>query len=182
MLEVSIDTSELQKIPLGRNPRRVQEIAIEGFELTMAAALSILRRAVVKKTPDAFGYLRNSILPTVSKSAGLIPEVRGRLGSSLQYALYVEEGTRPRKDIGAKMPPDAPVRLWARRKLQLQGDELDRAVYAIRLKIYNEGTKGAKMFELGFQETEPRIISLFDKAVEKIAAAVYRELIAGGGA
>ncbi|MBK8233016.1 MAG: HK97 gp10 family phage protein [Candidatus Eisenbacteria bacterium] len=141
----------------------------------MAAAITILRAAVVPKTPNAFGFLRNSIQGSVIE-LGSEGAIIGRLESALQYAQYVEEGTRPRREIGASPPPVGPITLWARRKLQLTGDELDRAVFLIRMKIYNKGTKGARMFELGWKQEEARVESLFDRALDKIVDAIEREM------
>lgn len=176
MITFRADTSELARLKITQNPGRAQEIALTGYGLTMTAALAIIRAAVVPKTPNAFGFLRNSIQGSVIelRTEGAII---GRLQSSLQYALYVETGTRPRREIGAKAPPAGPITLWARRKLQLSGDELERAVFLIQRKIYNRGTKGARMFELGWQESEPRVERLFDAALDKIAAAIEREML-----
>lgn len=175
MIRWDVDTSELKRLPIRKNPARAQEIALNAFKITMNASLQIVREAVVKNTPFAFGFLRNSIQGTVTELE-TIGEIEGRLASSLQYALYVEEGTRPRRETGAAMPPEGPIRLWARRKLQLSGDELDRAVWFIRLKIYQRGTKAARMFELGFEQTEPRVSRLFEQALDVIADKITEEL------
>lgn len=176
MITWEADTSDLRRLKIRSNPARAQEITLNAFRISIQAALLIVREAVIKRTPHAFGFLVNSIGYTILELA-TAGEVIGRLESSLQYALYVEEGTRPRGETGAKMPPDAPIRLWARRKLRLEGAELDSAVFAIRLKIYEKGTKPVKMFELGFQETEPRVENFFERALDVIADKIAAELL-----
>ena len=64
------------------------------------------------------------------------------LGSRLQYAEFVQTGTRPHT------PPFEPIAIWARRKL---GDE--SAAWAVWHKIRQEGTNANPYVDRAFENT-----------------------------
>ena len=64
------------------------------------------------------------------------------LGSRLQYAEFVQTGTRPHT------PPFEPIAIWARRKL---GDE--SAAWAVWHKIRQEGTDANPYVDRAFENT-----------------------------
>ena len=68
--------------------------------------------------------------------------VRVRLVCTSPYGKYVEEGTGPAVGHKKYMPPPDVLRQWAQRKLGISDqEELDKAVSAIRWKIYMKGTE-----------------------------------------
>ncbi len=79
-----------------------------------------------------------------------------RVGSNMEYAVYVHEGTRPH------WPPKSAIDGWVRRKLGLRGVELETTSYLIRRKISKEGTKEKPFMQLVFDQEK-------HKAAEKIA-------------
>jgi enoyl-CoA hydratase/carnithine racemase len=56
------------------------------------------------------------------------------------YGLPVEFGRK-----AGRMPPVDAIRLWVVRKLQITGDEADKAAWAIARHIGARGTEGAYM-------------------------------------
>ena len=56
------------------------------------------------------------------------------IGSPLEHALWVQTGRRPYPNDRSRWPPIAPLRVWARRKLNAES-----AAYAIRHTIGTEG-------------------------------------------
>jgi len=118
---------------------------------------------VIAHTPvGATGQLRQSITHQVSGSGIMI---EGRVFSTdvpIKVA-SVETGRAP-----GKMPPYAPIALWVSRKLG--GDE--SVIFLIRRAIGRRGTKGAHMFEKGFQSQLGRV----NARVNELMAIVRRVL------
>ena len=59
------------------------------------------------------------------------------------YGAVMELGRKP----GAPGPPLAPIKEWVRRKLGLQGKELDSAAFLIRRKIHVKGIEPRHFFK-----------------------------------
>lgn len=89
--------------------------------------------------------------------------VIGIVGTSKEYALPVELGTRPH------FPPIAPIELWVQTKLGLEGKEAKSVAIAIVKTIGKRGTKGAKMFQNTFNATEEQLKQILTQAVQRIA-------------
>jgi len=107
-----------------------------------------LESEVASRTPaGATAALRGSIAGSVSATAseGLVL----RVGTPLEYGAPVEFGRAP-----GRMPPVAPLVLWADRKLGLSRDEAESVGFSIALKIARQGTEGARMFRDAFEANE----------------------------
>jgi hypothetical protein len=120
--------------------------------------------SVIALTPvGATGQLRASITHDVSGS-GIM--VTGRTYSTdvpIKTA-SVETGRAP-----GRMPPSAPLELWVSRKLGITDPSV---VYLIRRAIGRRGTKGAHMFQKGFQSQLGRV----NARVAELMATVRRVL------
>jgi len=103
--------------------------------------------------PVDTGRLRSSIMPEV-RSEGLTGSVVGVVGSSVDYAPYVELGTRPH------WPPLAALEVWAARH--------GTTARAVAMAIARRGTKAYKYLQGGMEQNEAKIIALIGDVVGKI--------------
>ena len=131
-----------------------------GKELTVAmeSGLQLLEGQVAERTPVNFGTLRGSISHQIMSP---FPNLIGRVGSPLPYAIVMEEGRKP----GARMPPVDAIKLWVVRKLQVPPDEAESVAWAVAKSIAKKGIEGKHMFKEGLEASEPHIKRLFDSAI-----------------
>ncbi|MBV6425159.1 MAG: hypothetical protein NAOJABEB_02973 [Steroidobacteraceae bacterium] len=155
-LSVSIDqravTAAFLKAPgeIGDALRRTVELGAVDFE-----------GGVVAHTPvGATGHLRQSITQQVSGS-GLLIEGRVYSTDVPIKVVSVEHGRKP-----GRMPPRGPIELWVRRKLG--GDAA--LVFLIQRAIGRRGTRGAHMFQQGFDSQLGRV----QGRIAELMAAVRR--------
>lgn len=88
------------------------------------------------------GHLRNGI--HFDALPGNVLGARVTVSAIAQpYAAVMELGRRP----GKPGPPLAPIKEWVRRKLGLQGKELDSAAFLIRRKIHVKGIEPRHFFK-----------------------------------
>ena len=134
----------------------------------MAEADALIEREVIEHTPTAHGLLRGSI----HSEEQIGPEsVIGVVGTSMNYAVPVELGTRPH------FPPIEPLIDWVQVKLGV-AERLARGVaFLVARKIARTGTQGQHMFEIGFASVETQVLALFDGARDRIVTR-----LAGGAA
>ena len=128
---------------------------------------------VVMHTPrgvSGAGGLAGSIGATVHMG-GCWP-ARVEIGTPLEYGISVEYGREP----GGKMPPRAPIELWARRKLGLGADEAEAASWAIARHIAIHGTEGARMFQKAWEELDDWVTD----ELHGIPGRVVKRLAEGG--
>lgn len=135
---------------------------------TMHDIVNRLEALVVKGTPAGVsgeGGLRGSIAGEVVTMG---QEVRGTVGTPLEYGKVIEYGRRP----GKAMPPVAPIALWARRKLGVSEEESRGVGFVIARKIAVEGFEGAHMFEKAWKEVEPwaqkQLMGIADRVIRRI--------------
>jgi len=72
------------------NDRKVQRYLLDKLKARMELATAFVRDAAVLLCPVDTGNLRNSIVNEVSVQKNI---VRGRIGTNVEYAPYVEFGT-----------------------------------------------------------------------------------------
>jgi hypothetical protein len=114
----------------------------------LQAAVIVVERAVKIFTPVNTGALRSSVGHEV-KGAGA--KMQGIVGSAKSYAAFVELDTKPH------WPPYGPIEYWVMRKFGLKGSALYLVTRAVQRKIARVGTKGARMFQRGFEETKDKV-------------------------
>lgn len=109
----------------------------------MDGSLDLLIDWTSAETPVNLGLLRGSWTKDIT---GQRTSIVGEMFTPLIYGWPVERGRRP-----GKMPPVDAIKLWARRKLGLSGDELEQAAFLIARAIGRRGTDGAAMVYQAFQ-------------------------------
>ena len=131
----------------------------------LTEALLLLEAAIKRLTPEGAGPIH--IRDTIFSQVGIRGEsVWGMIGTPAIYGESLEYGTKPH------FPPVAPIRFWVERKLGLMGKEAQSAAFCIARAISKRGTKGAHMFEKGFEMNEARVISILERIPEDIVRAV----------
>lgn len=160
-----IDTSEIEKFT-AMLPQ-LDRLMAEEISAWMAKALAILDTAIRLETPVFLGSLRAAF---AHKTTGHpLTRYEGIEFNPLIYAPAVEYGRRP-----GKRPPVGPIELWVNRRLGIGGKEGRQVAYLIARAIGRRGTKGARMAEKGFNQTEPIIIRLYDEIPEAAFARFVR--------
>ena len=123
---------------------------------------------VVSGTPLGVGGaagLAGSIFGEVESG---MHRVTGIVGTPLEYGEVVELGRRP----GARMPPVAPIALWAQRKLGVDADEAESVGFAIARKIAVHGFEGAHMFGKAWEELDNWAMQMLGTIPGRVVARV----------
>lgn len=162
MLDTKIiaDLSDLERLT-----KKYPEVSQDVRVAKLTEALMLLEREVKLKTPEGAGpiHLRDSIFHKVGITG---KSVKGLLGTPLAHAAPVEYGTKPH------FPPIGPIQHWVEKKLGKSGKEASSIAFAIAITIARCGTKGAHMFEEGFDENEDRVMGI----LESIPAEIVERL------
>ncbi|MBW8034219.1 MAG: hypothetical protein FVQ79_00700 [Planctomycetes bacterium] len=125
----------------------------------------LLEREVKDLTPvgvGGAGGLRGSI--AAQEPVVLGDQVLGAVGTSLNYALPVELGTKPH------FPPVEPLIDWAHAVLGVPESEAPGVAFLIARKISKKGTKGAFMFSRAFNDKRAVIERMYERARDRIVA------------
>lgn len=121
----------------------------------------VLEAGVQEFTPEgAYRNLKPSIAaqtPQVSADA-----IIGVVGTSAAYAVPVELGTKPH------FPPITPLIDWVIAKLGVPEKEAKGVAFLVARKIARRGTKGAAMFQKGFDRYEHKVQQAFVDARRRI--------------
>lgn len=134
-------------------------IALEELLSAMVESDLFLQREVMERTPTAHGLLRNSIFTEERVNAdGVI----GVVGSPLNYAEYVELGTRPH------FPPIEPLIDWVKTKGIATDEEAEQIAYRIARAIAVRGTLAVGMFNRAFAYGVPQIERRFEMARDRV--------------
>lgn len=121
--------------------------------------LDAMRKAVMIVTYDA---KRNAPVDVGKLQASITPEVRsgnpvqGVVGSNVDYAPYMELGTKPH------FPPLAALEVWARRH--------GRTAYQVALSIAAKGTEPRLYLRDALKDNASKIYGLIGRAVGRIVA------------
>jgi hypothetical protein len=162
----TVDISGLRALA-SRYPQAYKREVVSVLDLVVRR----LEGAVVAKTPKGVGGaagLAGSIFGEVRNFGNTIT---GVVGTPLAYGIVVELGRRP----GKRMPPLAPIELWARRMLGLDEEEAKKAAWAIARKISIKGFKGVGMFSKSLDELTPWIQQMLATIPARIVARVDNE-------
>ena len=159
-LELHIDMSEI--MGFAKALEQAPGMVAEEQRLAMQKSLDVLEQTIVPRTPvGVSGNLRGSIATEVR---GTPANLQGEIFTPLIYGLPVEYGRRP-----GKQPPTAAIELWVVRKLGVPaGREARSVAFVIARAIGRHGTKGAHMFEEGFDAAEPIIVQIWEGLPDKV--------------
>ncbi len=159
-MQIQIDASAFDN--LEQAWERAPEIVREEMLTAVVVSDVLIGREVKERTPTGAGSgagLRGSIGAT---EEGLADNVIGMVGTSLAYAVPVELGTRPH------FPPVAPILDWVKARLDVPENQQVSVAHAIVRKIGKVGTKGAHMFERGFDATASQVERYMALGVERV--------------
>ncbi|MGD9638380.1 MAG: hypothetical protein AB7U85_04910 [Alphaproteobacteria bacterium] len=158
-LEIQRQNWEKFSKALAKSPEEIgKQLAAAIWQAEM-----LLQRETVEKTPTGVSRgagLRASIIS--EKPQIMSDQIIGSVGTSLNYAVPVELGTKPHR------PPVAPIMEWAKYKLGVTEPEAIRIGYAIANKIAKKGTEGSFMFKQAFEKNQKQVDALLNKALNKV--------------
>jgi len=117
----------------------------------MRRAAGIVEREAKRLSPMDTGRLMSSI---TSETRGIGMEVVGIVGSNVEYAPYVELGTKPH------FPPVSALEVWARRH--------GTTAFVVARAIARRGTRARRFLQGAFEAKKNEVISLFVRLVEEI--------------
>jgi len=117
----------------------------------MRRSVLIVQREAKIEAPVDTGRLRASIVPEVTRRGNTVV---GIVGSNVEYAPYMELGTRPH------WPPPGALEVWARRHHMSE--------FAIRRKIAMYGTEGRHYLRGAFEKSREQIVQLIGKVVASV--------------
>lgn len=139
---VDIDTKELERF-IKQYPA-LERILFDEINSAVTGSVDIFHEQVIGRTPvGVTGNLRNSISPVIR---GRSPFLIGTLRTSIVYGQAVEHGLPP----GHRVHPEA-LELWVIRKLGVSPEKSQQVASAVAEGIRLRGTRGAHMFEEGFE-------------------------------
>lgn len=132
------------------------ELLFEGVvkEFTPTGATELLRASIAAQPPQA-----------------LADQVIGVTGTSLDYAVAVELGTKPH------FPPVEALEDWVRHKLGVSDKEVRNVAFLVARKIAAHGTPAFGMFHRGFNKARGEAATIYERARNRIA-----QRLAPGGA
>jgi phage gpG-like protein len=118
----------------------------------MRNATLLVTRDAKRFAPVDTGRLRASIIPEIRVSGPT--QIQGVVGSNVEYAPFVELGTKPH------WPPVGALEVWARRH--------GISAFLVARAISRRGTKAVKYLERAFDQNISRIVGYIDAAVKSI--------------
>jgi HK97 gp10 family phage protein len=110
----------------------------------------VVERDAKINAPVDTGRLRASITPEVRRGN----PIEGIVGSNVDYAPYMELGTRPH------WPPwgaGTPLAVWAKRH--------GISAYLVARAIAKKGTKARRFLQAAYEDNKQRVYAIFDRAV-----------------
>jgi hypothetical protein len=134
--------------------------------ITEAALMA--EQAIKEHTPVGAGpiHLRDTIFHKINATG---TPIWGVISTPLAYGEPVEVGTRPH------FPPIDPIAHWVEKKIGASGKEARSIAFLIARAISRRGTKGAKMFQISFEELNMKLLDVLGKIPDDIVRMV------GGG-
>lgn len=136
-------------------------------EKALRLIAQIFANHVIPLTPKGVGGqagLVGSIFGEVHRQRGKLIAI---IGTPLKYGDVIEFGRAP-----GKFPPIDPLALWAEKKLGIEKSKAKGIAIAIAINIARRGFKsipnGARMFEKGWEKTEPMAETIISGIPDKV--------------
>lgn len=126
-------------------PNRIKDAVKQGTAL--------MWREVKDTAPTAFGDLKKSIAADVQGFSG-------RVRPTVQYAVFVHEGTRPHWVPSREWKPGGALHRWATRK--------GIPPFLVARAIARRGTKARPWMRRAYEANQGRVTELFEKAVGSV--------------
>lgn len=131
----------------------------------MQKSLDAFQQAVMVETPvGVSGNLRGSLSTYIE---GVSLDWTGTLTTALVYGESVEFGRKP-----GRMPPPQALELWVVRKWGIDPANAMGVSWALARHIAAHGTKGAFMFQKGFDNALPAVMRLWDDLPDAVVKQV----------
>jgi HK97 gp10 family phage protein len=127
-------------------------IVHQGIVNGIYKACNLVHVNAVKNCPmGAYVQLKNSIEMDVDED-----KEEGTVGTNIEYAIYVEYGTKKH------FPPVDALKEWAKKKL---GNE--NLAFAVAQSIARKGTRAQPFLRTAFYDNQDKIIQFIQQEVEK---------------
>lgn len=150
--------------------RRYPDVVRSESSAVMDLVVRRLEAEVVSRTPMGVGGAAGLAGSIFGEVIELATRVTGIVGTPLEYGEVVEEG----RGGGRKMPPIAPIALWAKRVLGVAEDEAEEAAWAIAKHIAIYGFEGAHMFGKAWEELDAWAMTQFGTIPDRVVAKVEK--------
>lgn len=164
---LKVDLSDIEQLT-----KKFPEASRTAREEALEWCMKLLEREIVERTPRGAGpiHLADATFTDVGVRGA---KVWGVVGNPLEHGVPVELGTKPH------FPPIGPIQHWVERILHKGGKEAKSIAFCIARRIAGKspkgkkgGTKGAHMFEKGFEASEDRL----KHKLEEIPADIIRRV------
>jgi hypothetical protein len=168
-MRIIIEAPKLGQLERKLGEPHVRRVVTQELRRAMIESLAIVEEAVVQRTPVNTGALRQGIATKINGTP-ISALFEGQVfagGAGGIYGLPVEKGRR-----AGRMPPPDAIELWVRRKLAVSEEEVSRVAFLIARAIGRRGTVGVHMFEEGLKASERLVGDRFERASDRITAAL----------
>ena len=149
---VGVEITGVQQTQKGLT-RTAQALSGPPIVQAMRDSTMLITAEAKRGAPVDTGRLRASITPEVRPGN----PIEGVVGSNVDYAPYMELGTKPH---WPPWGPGTPLAIWARRH--------GISAYLVARAISKKGTKARRFLQLAYENNQRRIFAIFDKAVGSI--------------
>lgn len=130
------------------------DVMERNLELFLSRGAQEVARTAKSFAPKAFSTLTNSIL------FYRVALLHWRISPGVNYAPYVEGGTRPH------FPPAANLQPWVERVLGLSGAEARHKAFLIARAISRRGTRAHPFMRPAAEQMRSRVFALLDEGVD----------------
>ncbi len=140
--------------------RKAPDIVREELTAAVMESEMLLEREVKDLTPTTHGILRASF--AAHSPVILADSVIGVMGTSVDYAVPVELGTKPH------WAPIEPLVDWVQHKLGYTGEKAEKVARAVQFGIAHHGTPAHGMVHRGFNRSRAQVAMFFHRALLRI--------------
>ena len=160
-LDIQIEIRNLQEVQRAMEAKAQQLSGTPMMNALRDCALMVEYDAKVN-APVNTGRLRASITPEVRVEGEI---VMGVVGSNVEYAPYMELGTRPH------FPPPEALERWVYLKGLATAEEAPHVAFLIARAIGKRGLEARRFLQGAVEKNENRMIDRIERAVEEIIKA-----------
>ena len=153
-MKVGVEITGVQEIQKGLT-RTAQALSGAPMIGAMRESTMLITAEAKRGAPADTGRLRASITPEVRPGN----PIEGIVGSNVEYAPYMELGTKPH---WPPWGPGTPLAIWAKRH--------GISAYLVARAISKKGTKARRFLQEAYENNQKRIFAIFEQAVGRIIA------------